>query len=238
VDAGANGRTGTARARLVAATRELIEADGISGLTVGAICDRAGLSRATFYVHFASRDEALLSVFLEEAEAVIDRSRAVAARYDEFGEMCVETMLHGMQLIRSNAALRRLFAAERASWTAQLASSSAAFLAMAHEFWEPLVADAQARGEVRPELELDAVLRWQLRILLTYLEEDPDATQSPEETREELRTFLLPALLARAPVKGRGARGPKAEQLLRLEDQAGQLHASIVDLRRQVGTRG
>src|SRR2546421_11598128 len=79
-------RTGRARQRLIDATRRQLERTGFDGLTVANICADAKLSRATFYLHFPTRDDVLLAVFLEEAVAVITDAAAVAARYDRFGE--------------------------------------------------------------------------------------------------------------------------------------------------------
>ena len=230
-------RTGRARERLVAAARAQLEQTGFQGLTVGAICAEADLSRATFYLHFATRDDVLLAVFLEEALAVITDAADVAARYDHFGELLVETLLHGMATIRENRWLRVLFSDESASVTARLASNSDAFAEMASAFWAPLVKEAQARGEVRAGLDPDAVLRWLLRVFLTYLE--PSEGERPfDEIRAELETFLLPAFLAPGSGERPGGPRPETDQLLRtVEQNTDMLNDAVADLRRHVGGR-
>ena len=224
------------RSRLLDAGRALVESDGVAALTVGSICDRAQLSRATFYVHFSNRDAVLLTLFLEEAAAVIGASSALATEYPQFGELCVEAFVQGVDRIRANSMLRILFADEGASVTARLASTSQAFLAMAHEFWEPLVVAAQARGEVRAGLEADAVVGWLIRVFMSYLEE-PEASSTPSDVRRrEIQTFLLPAFLARQETNA-GTGDLEAEHLLdQLAVQNDLIRSKLDALREHLGT--
>lgn len=225
--------TSTAKERLLAAARTLVERDGVDDLTVGPICELTGLSRATFYVHFSTRDDLIQTLFLEEAAKVISGSSDLASEHPAFGELCVEAIVTGLETIRSNAVLRALFSSERASATSRLASTSQAFLALAYDFWEPLVRDAQRRGEVRAGLEPSAVVRWLLRIFLSYLEEDPGST-APDVMREELRMFLLPAFVHRQPREA-GAIDPETDRVLdQLTEQSDQLRAALDALRQQL----
>jgi AcrR family transcriptional regulator len=204
---------GGAKDRLLAAARGLVERGGSAEFTVGTICELAGLSRATFYAHFATRDDVVHAMFLEEAAKVIGGSTGLAEDHPEFGELCVEAIVTGLDTIRTNEILRVLFSGERASTTSRMASTSQAFLTMAYDFWEPLVRAAQARGEVRASLDPDAVVRWLLRIFLSYLEEDQSSATPPDMIRQEVSTFLLPAFLTRAP-DGAGCSHPDANHAL------------------------
>ena len=51
------------RAALLTATRELIEELGFEALTMGAVADRAGVTRRSLYLHFASRAELVSALF-------------------------------------------------------------------------------------------------------------------------------------------------------------------------------
>jgi AcrR family transcriptional regulator len=229
-------RAGGARERLVTAARALVEAEGLTGLTVGSICEQAGLSRATFYVHFATRDDVLLTLFLEEAAVVIGGSGAIVTEHADFGELCVEALVSGLDTIRASPVLRVLFSDEQASVATRMASTSQAFLAMAYDFWEPVVIAAQERGEVRAGLDASAVVRWFLRVFLSYLEEDPAAQTPADEMRQEVRTFLLPAFLTR-PAAGNGAADPEADHLLdQLAAHADLLRVGVDALRAQIRT--
>jgi AcrR family transcriptional regulator len=58
------------RARIVEATRELLAETGLDGITLQAICTRAGVRSGSFYNLFESKDEVVLTVVREAIEAV------------------------------------------------------------------------------------------------------------------------------------------------------------------------
>ena len=72
----ARGRTLRRSRRLVDAAVEILRREGLEGVTVQAVIDRAGLSLRAFYERFAGKDELLLAVFEETI-------RDAAARFRE-----------------------------------------------------------------------------------------------------------------------------------------------------------
>lgn len=65
---------GVRREILTAASTALRE-DGVGGLSIAAVLQRAGLSTRAFYRHFGSKDELVAAVFLESARAETRRLR-------------------------------------------------------------------------------------------------------------------------------------------------------------------
>ena len=59
----ANARSRRTRTALLAAARSLLEERGFEALTMAAVAERAGVSRAAVYLHFASRGELIGAVF-------------------------------------------------------------------------------------------------------------------------------------------------------------------------------
>lgn len=59
------------RIRLMAAFTELMAAHGYAGVRIGELVDRAGVSRATFYEHFADKEACLLAAYEHFATQVI-----------------------------------------------------------------------------------------------------------------------------------------------------------------------
>jgi AcrR family transcriptional regulator len=57
------------RRTIVAAASEALREQGVRGLSVAAVLDRAELSTRAFYRHFASKDQLVAAVFLELAHA-------------------------------------------------------------------------------------------------------------------------------------------------------------------------
>lgn len=71
------------RRRLLSATVELAYERGVQSLTVATICERAGLSRKTFYDLFDGREECLLATFtdaVEQAVLIVEQAVADAQR--------------------------------------------------------------------------------------------------------------------------------------------------------------
>src|SRR6202012_849646 len=57
------------RRAIVAATSEALREQGVRGLSIAAVLDRAELSTRAFYRHFESKDQLVAAVFLEMAHA-------------------------------------------------------------------------------------------------------------------------------------------------------------------------
>jgi AcrR family transcriptional regulator len=55
------------RREILAAASTALREQGVGGLSIAAVLDRAGLSTRAFYRHFASKDELVAAVFLETA---------------------------------------------------------------------------------------------------------------------------------------------------------------------------
>jgi AcrR family transcriptional regulator len=79
-----NARSRATRTALLAAARALLEESGFEALTMGAVAERAGVTRRAVYLHFASRatlvDE--LFDFVSEAEGLAESAAPVWAASD------------------------------------------------------------------------------------------------------------------------------------------------------------
>jgi AcrR family transcriptional regulator len=64
-----NARSRRTRTALLDATRDLVEREGVSEVTMGAVADRAGVTRRSVYLHFKSRSELIGALFDHVAEA-------------------------------------------------------------------------------------------------------------------------------------------------------------------------
>ncbi|WP_162449620.1 TetR/AcrR family transcriptional regulator [Phytoactinopolyspora mesophila] len=63
IDAPRNARSQRTREALLAATREILEADGFEALTMAAVAERANVSRRAVYLHFTSRTDLVSALF-------------------------------------------------------------------------------------------------------------------------------------------------------------------------------
>jgi len=63
-----NARGRATRAALLDAARAALETDGLAGLTMAAVAQRARVSRRAVYLHFASREDLLVALFHHVSE--------------------------------------------------------------------------------------------------------------------------------------------------------------------------
>lgn len=83
---------------IVDAAYELLEADGLEGLTIRAVLKRTGLARRAFYERFAGKDDLVLAVFAqtlrESAVFMREQGAALAGPLDRI-KMIVSILLLG-----------------------------------------------------------------------------------------------------------------------------------------------
>src|SRR3954447_12182836 len=72
-------RLGVQRERLLQAAAEVFARSGYSEASAEAISREAGMSKATFYEHFANKEEAILALFDEAAAVALGRMAEAAA---------------------------------------------------------------------------------------------------------------------------------------------------------------
>lgn len=82
------------RARILAATRELMAADGPDSVSIAAIAQSADIGLGTFYNYFASRDEVIDTLIFETVEAIGRRLDALTRDLDDAAEVYSFSLRH------------------------------------------------------------------------------------------------------------------------------------------------
>jgi AcrR family transcriptional regulator len=139
--------------QLIAAAREAFkEADRSASLED--IARRAGVGIGTLYRHFPTRADLIEAVYVDEVEALARSAEAVAGGDDPWDALI--TWLHGFvgYIATKQALADELFAI--ADHNAEVFSNCRAAL---HSAGEPLLERAQAAGEVRPDANIDDIIR-------------------------------------------------------------------------------
>ncbi len=100
------------RLRIVAAMLRLLPRHGYGALTIGHLTQEAGVSRATFYSQFESKEECFLATYDMAAEWLCERVEA-AGRSDEQWPLRVRASVsEAMRLLAANRNLTHLIAVE------------------------------------------------------------------------------------------------------------------------------
>ena len=104
------GKLGRTRLRLVAAIRDEVSATG--NFSAESVAERAGISVATFYNHFASKDEALVAAYsalMRELVALLAEQCRIERLLDlGLRDFLAEWLVRAVDFFRSNSALFRL----------------------------------------------------------------------------------------------------------------------------------
>jgi AcrR family transcriptional regulator len=164
---------------LLRAAEACFDRYGIAKTTMEDVAKAAGVSRWTVYRYFDDRDSLILAVLLPRGAQITDRAHRRLRRYKNFAELLVEA---------------ETFLINR------LIDSSDALMDLSAGFWEPLIADAQERGEVAPDLDRREACRWLMVVGVALAGRFHRDSYSVEDVRSMIRRFVVPAFVAASPV--------------------------------------
>lgn len=183
------------RDRLLDAAESCLTRFGLAKTTVEDVAQAAGLSRATVYRQFGSRDALLLAVAARDAERVARRAQQDLRRFDDVGSWIVEGILFCLREIPKQPILAQFLAPQELGAASRMVLTSDRMLAIGSEILRPMFEPARREGLLHEDLELDALMEWVLRILMSYLAVPGPASRTEDEVRRLLQTLLLPAVL-------------------------------------------
>jgi AcrR family transcriptional regulator len=183
-------------ARILDAALEISAASGVKNLTMDEVADRAGVGRMTVYRRFGNREH------LEEALAVREARRCLAELDSTVdpgapvADQIAQGMLTSLRLIREHPLLERMSRVEPAAALAALTSEGAAVFAMSRAFVAARIAEAQARGQVRGDLDPEQAAEILIRLGFSFLLIPQSAlpVDDDERIREVARTLIAPVL--------------------------------------------
>ncbi len=139
-----------AREKTIAAAQEVLATDGVEGFTVDAVATRSGVAKTTIYRHFASGDELLI----ESIDCMIHpfatpNTGSLRSDIETFVEMVLPFVEdHTMQRTMMGIVSAAMGNTEFAQLHQKMMRSRTNPL-------RTMVELAQARGELRPELDVD-----------------------------------------------------------------------------------
>jgi AcrR family transcriptional regulator len=182
--------------RILDAALEISAASGVKNLTMDEVADRAGVGRMTVYRRFGNREH------LEEALAVREARRCLAeldSTVDPGGpvaDQIAQGMLTSLRLIREHPLLERMSRVEPAAALAALTSEGAAVFAMSRAFVAARIAESQAQGQVRRDLDPEQAAEILIRLGFSFLLIPQSALPVADDVRmrEVARTLIAPVL--------------------------------------------
>jgi AcrR family transcriptional regulator len=188
---------GEARSRLLDAAEACYERRGVSRTTVDDIAREASVHRTTVYRYFGSRDDVLAFVILRESAGVIDGAQQTMEGNRPFSSRLLDALDGAIAAVEKSRWLRVLFSPESFTMTVAAAASTAFRDRIRHAL-RPYVDAAKANGELREQLDPDAVADWLVRVAQMLLMDHLAGGQHDArmDRRATLRNFVIPGILS------------------------------------------
>lgn len=183
-----------ARERLMDAAEACFDRYGVGKTTMDDIAKMAGVSRPTVYRHFDDRDTLILAVVMRRSRALSDRAVKFIRTQATFEDQLVEGLLFLVEKGRKDPFVRLLVTPEHVELATRILGGNSAPVELTYEMWEPILAEARDRGDLRADLDTRAICRW-LTYLIILLLGRYDVEDNVADQREMLRTFVVPAFL-------------------------------------------
>ena len=159
---GPDARSERTRAAIRDAANELFLEKGVDETTVDEICEKAGISKGTFYLYFRRKEDLLLEYGLQRLRHVREMVPDLIGR---------ATFRDALQEIVNEVILSKEWGREVAGRAIVEMGTSAERLPLQapHKLILPLIEVAQARGELRRDVPPDALAHFVLRSILGAL---------------------------------------------------------------------
>jgi AcrR family transcriptional regulator len=159
---GTDPRSERTRAAIRDSANELFLSRGVDETTVDEICDRAGVSKGTFYLYFHRKEDLLLEYGLQRLRRVREMVPELIGQgsFRQAIEAIVDEVVRGKgwgREVAGRAIIEMGTSAERLPIQAP------------HKLIQPLIEVAQARGEIRKDIPVDALAHFVLRSILGAL---------------------------------------------------------------------
>jgi AcrR family transcriptional regulator len=188
--------TTAGREQMLDATESCLERFGLAKTTIEDVAQAAELSRATVYRQFGNRDGLLLAVAARDAERTASEAELFLRRFDDVASWIVEGMLFCLREIPKRPVLSQFLAPQEIGAASRLILTSERMLDIGTEMLRPMFEPARREGLLQQDLELESLIEWVLRILMSYLAVPGPPSRTEEDLRRILRALILPAVLA------------------------------------------
>lgn len=192
------------RERLLDGAEECLKRFGLSKTTAEDIARAAGLSRATVYRQFGTRDAIVAAVTTREAERCASAAIDALRRFDDIGDWIVEGFLFCLREIPQRPLLAQLGGPGELVAASRIVLGSARMRTIGADLLRPMLEAARREGRLVDDFDLDEFSEWVLRALMSYLAVRSPVHRDEDALRPMLRRMLLPAILKPASPGTRG----------------------------------
>lgn len=176
---------GSVWTKLVRAADEEMQIQGTTAVTMAAVAERAGVSRATAFRQLGNTPRMIILVGIHRARNHIARTREIIAAQPDIFAKIEDVLVYTTRELPEDPVIRELVAQRSAAVLDEDIRS------LTDEITGPVLLAGQAAGVVRTDIPIREMIDFLLE--QTYLAaEYPD--RSEKSARHRFRTFVAPAL--------------------------------------------
>lgn len=177
-----------ARALLKHAAEQCVERHGVNKTTMEDIAKQAGVSRPTIYRYFSDRDELLLAILADHANALTVRAHRFIATQPSLADKLVE----GLMYLAEHGYRDPFVHADDDRYVRRIKESGVGGQTAAN-FWAPVLAEAAGKGDLVDGLDLAMAFDWLAAVALMIMGDLESSEQTVPQVRAKLRSFVVPA---------------------------------------------
>lgn len=197
--AGQNATPDEARLKLILAARTCYAGQAIKQTTMADIAARANVARATLYRYFPNREAVMLAVFREEARDFLYLFRRKVGEAESFCEFLLDYLVFTLKHAPKTPLHQALFSEEAALWVSRNYLGDPESMQLTADFFRESFRVARRVGEVRDDIDLDEIVGYAARLLLSLLLMPLDARYKSEtQLRGYLERHFIRGLRAKA----------------------------------------
>ena len=183
---------------ILSAAYACFERYGIRKTTIDDIAQEAGVSRATMYRYFASKEQVLDKLSSVETAKVNAELRQRFVARETIEDALVECLFLSTRIAADNPYVQALMDFDVPSRSADPTSSP---YQVSHQMWGSLLRDALAKGELADDRTLDDYVSWLMLSIALLLIKVKQINIDDEALRDFIRRFLVEPMLPVATIE-------------------------------------
>jgi AcrR family transcriptional regulator len=156
------------RARILDAGELAVRRFGLRRVSMAEVAELARVSRGSVYRYFPDRDTLVAAVLRRTAQRFVESSAASVRRRRTLASQVAEAAVFIREHMRDPSLTLPAQGDDDALLATLLAAHVDGLVAEWVEFWQPLLVEATARGEIRAGLDHREVAEWIVRIMLSF----------------------------------------------------------------------